>query len=140
MKLNNGWAISKARFSKDEEERKKARILATKQKGTWDRFFEDLNCNVWNDELESLITDAMVDFLHSNLLCAIDTFVSKINYLPKSTDVSLTFFEEIIVHMIHKQCKNLMRKSQHGYIIDRSTVTKLSVFGNYVSIAPDRRK
>lgn len=79
-------------------------------------------------------------FLHSNLLCAIDTFVSKINYLPKSTDVCLKFFEEIIVYMIHKQCKNLMRKTQHGYIINRSTVTKLSVFGNYVSIASDRRK
>lgn len=133
--------MSKARCSKDEEERKKARILATKQKGTWDRFFEDLNCNVWNDKLECLITDAMVDIFYIVISSgAIDTFVSKINYLPKSTDVSLKFFEEIIVYMIHKQCKNLMRKSQHGYIINRSTVTKLSVFGNYVSIAPDRRK
>lgn len=80
------------------------------------------------------------DFLHSNFLCAIDIFLSKIHYLPKSTDVSLKFFEEIIAYMIHKQCKNLMRESQHGYIIDRSTVTKLSVFGNYVSTAPDRKK
>lgn len=80
------------------------------------------------------------DFLHSNLFFAIDTFVSKIIHLPKSTDVSQKFFEEIIVYMIHKQCKNLVRKFQHGYIIGRSSVTKLSVFGNYVSTAPDRRK
>ena len=66
--------------------------------------------------------------------------MSKINHLPKYTDVPLKFFQEIIVYMIHKQCKNLMRKSQHGYIIDRSTVTKLSIFGNYVLTALDRRK
>jgi hypothetical protein len=57
----------------------------------------------------------MVDFLYNNLLYA----STKINRLPKPTDVSPKIFEENIVYMIHKQCKNLMCKSQHGYIIGR---------------------